>query len=50
MPEGLNAFEKLIFNSANPPSIKDSIGVWRNGKKWFRNGYDLVDYHNHIGT
>ena len=46
MPEGLSPFDRLIFLSSHPTSQETSIGIWRKGKTWFKNGYDLVDYHN----
>lgn len=50
MPEGLDNFEKLKFALDNPPFREERIGFWRKGKKRFKNGYDLVDYHNNIET
>ncbi|MDD5396678.1 MAG: hypothetical protein PHW24_01315 [Candidatus Moranbacteria bacterium] len=50
MPDGLDAIGKLMFSISHPTSMKTSLGVWRKGDKWFRTGYDLVDYHNHVNT
>lgn len=50
MPKGLTEFAKLAFLLANPTSRETTVGIWRNGKQWFRNCNDLVDYHNNMET
>ena len=50
MPKGLTLIEECLFSIKNSTSQKGSTGVWRKGKQWFKSGYDLVDYYNHIDT
>jgi len=50
MPEGLTDIERLTFFVNHPTTERIIVCGWRKDNKWFKSGYDLVDYHNKLGT